>query len=235
MLRVATAFPDPPFDVDGDPPTGFDLDLVDALAAALGCEVELHRYEGEDFEGIFSGLGRTVDLVASGATITEHRRTLARWCDPIVRSGQSLVVNTEATPHVRSIDDLEGLVIGVQRGNTSEPIAVDLHQQGKVADVARYPYHGILDALDDLEQGRIGAFMKLEPVMRSLTAERPRLGVVQTGVTQELIGVAVALDDVDLAVRIDAAQRQLAASGALAALGERWFASSDPAATGVIT
>lgn len=234
-LRVAIAFPDPPFDVDGSPPSGFDLDLVGALAAALGTTVELHRYEGDDFEGIFAGLGTSVDLVASGATITDHRRTLAQWCDPVVRSGQSLVVNVEATPEVRSVDDLAGLVIGVQHGNTSEPIASDLHRREKAAGVARYPYRGILDALGDLEEGRIGAFMKLEPVMRSLTAERPSLGVVQTGITQELIGVAVALDDADLAHAVNRAQRALADDGALTALGQRWFAGSDPEATGVIT
>jgi polar amino acid transport system substrate-binding protein len=37
-------------------------------------------------------------------------------------SGQSLDVHTTRLPHVNSIDDLVSLTIGVQQGNTSQPI-----------------------------------------------------------------------------------------------------------------
>ena len=30
--RISGAFPDPPFDVPGEPPTGFDVDLMKALS-----------------------------------------------------------------------------------------------------------------------------------------------------------------------------------------------------------
>jgi polar amino acid transport system substrate-binding protein len=233
-LRVGSAYPDPPFEVSGPTPTGFDIDLMTAIAADLGRPLSLHRYAGADFDGIFAGLGRDYDVVASGATITAHRRTLARWCAPYVRSGQSLVVDVDATPDVRGTDDLRGLVLGVQDGNTSEPVARALHAAGKVADVRVYPYDGIRTALDDLARGRLGAFMKLEPVMRWLTADRPSLAVVRTGITTELLGVAVARDDAELAAAIDAAQRELCRRGALAAMGRRWFADSDPEATGVL-
>jgi len=234
-LRVGTAFPDPPFDVPGPPVGGLDHDLVQAIGQRLGRPIELHPYEGSDFEGIFEELGRSIDVVASGATVTDHRRTLARWCQPYVRSGQSLVVDTHQQPDVHGTGDLSGLVLGVQKGNTSEPVAHALHADGKVADVRIYAYDEILTALGDLEKGTLGAFMKLEPVMRWLTADRPTLAVVQTGITDELIALAVALDDEDLATRIDAAQRDLATSGELAAIGRRWLHGSDPAATGMVT
>ena len=96
-----------------------------------------------------------------------------------------------------------------------------------------YPYEGILAALDDLTAGRIGGFMKLEPVMRRLTADRPPLAVVQTGITTELIAVAVASGDAALAAEIDRAQDALRARGTLAELGARWLADSDPAADSV--
>ncbi|MEV4416705.1 ABC transporter substrate-binding protein [Catellatospora sp. NPDC049609] len=234
-LRVGSAFPDPPFEMPGRPPTGFDLDWTSAIAAELGRPVVGHRYEGADFEGIFALLGREIDVVASGATVTEHRRTLARWCDPYLRSGQSLAVNAAATPGVRGCADLRGLVLGVQRGNTSQPVAARLHAAGQVAAVKVYAYDDIGTALDDLEHGAIGGFMKLEPVLRRLTAGRPALRVVQTGITTELLAVAVALDDAALAARIDDAQRVLRRSGELARLGERWLSDSDPHATRVLT
>jgi polar amino acid transport system substrate-binding protein len=236
LLRVASAFPDPPFDDSRHPPAGLDVDLMRAVARHLGREYEPHRYAGGDFEGFYAGLdaGR-YDVVTSGATITDHRAANARFCAPYLRSGQSLVVNHERTPMITSTAELGDAVLGVQRGNTSEPVADRLLAAGHVREVHRYDYDAILTALDDLDAGRIQAFMKLEPVMRCLIADRPALRVVQTGITDERIASAVRLDDIDLAESIDAAQRALAADGTLAALGRRWLGDSDPDATSMIT
>jgi ABC-type amino acid transport substrate-binding protein len=236
LLRVASAFPDPPFDVSRTPPEGLDVDLMRAVATHLDREYEPHRYPGADFDGIYDGLARDeYDVVTSGATITPARAARARFCTPYLRSGQSLVVNHVRNPGITSTADLEDAVLGVQRGNTSEPVAEQLLATGRVRDVRRYDYDAILRALDDLDAGRIQAFMKLEPVMRELTRDRPALRVVQTGITEERIASAVRLDGTDLADAIDAAQRALAADGTLAALGRRWLADSDPGATSMIT
>jgi polar amino acid transport system substrate-binding protein len=233
-LRVGAAFPDPPFEVAGAHPTGLDIELTQALAREMGLAWEAHRYEGADFDGIFAGLGEQYDVVASGATVTPYRKTVARWCDPYLRSGQSLVVDARRTPGVRSTHDLNGLVLGVQEGNTSEPVARRLHAEGKVKSVKLYAYDEIIVALDDLETGTIGAFMKLEPVMRWLTAKRPALEVVETGITTEQIAVAVHQGNA-LAAAINDAQRGLRDRGVLAEIGARWLACSDPHATAIGT
>jgi len=235
VLRVGAAFPDPPFEVSSHPPSGLDHDLTRAIARELRLTWELRRYTGADFDGIFAGLGARYDIVASGATITDHRQDLARWCEPYLRSGQSLTVDADRTPAVRSTDDLTGLVLGVQNGNTSEPVARGLQADGKVHDVKVYAYDEILVALDDLESGTIGAFMKLEPVMRWLTAMRPSLQVVETGITTERIAVAVALADERLAAAIDRALATMRRQGTLAEIGARWLHGSDPAATEMAT
>lgn len=236
LLRVGSAFPDPPFDDSRHPPSGLDVDLMRAVATHLGRRYEPHRYAGGDFEGIYEALAKgDFDVVTSGATITDHRATTARFCTPYLRSGQSLVVDTTRTPTITSTSTLSDAVLGVQRGNTSEPVAGRLLAEGRVRDVRRYDYDAILTALDDLQAGRIQAFMKLEPVMRELTRDRPTLGVVQTGITDERIASAVRLDDAALADAIDGAQRALAADGTLAALGRRWLGDSDPHATSMMT
>jgi polar amino acid transport system substrate-binding protein len=52
-------------------------------------------------------------------------------------------------PHLRSIDDLSGMIIGVQHGNTSEPVAQRLEDEGRVAEVQTYAYHDIGLMLDE--------------------------------------------------------------------------------------
>ena len=236
VLRIGSALPDPPFEVAGRPATGLDVELTKAISERLGCRWELHRYEGSDFDGIFAGLdhGRW-DVVASGATVTEHRKALARFCSPYLRSGQSLVVRGDRRREVHTVDDLHGEVVGVQRGNTSQPVVRKLVADGLVADMRVYPYDDIRRALDDVEHGVIGGFMKLEPVMRWFAKDRPALAVVQTGITDECIALSVQSANRELASRIEAAQRALAADGGLARLGTRWLGASDPNATAMVT
>jgi polar amino acid transport system substrate-binding protein len=223
-LRVASAVPDPPFELERDGElTGFDIELTKALAATLGLEWQPRRYEGSDFNGIFDGLADgSWDVVASGTTITPERQHKADFCQPYLVSGQSLVCNLERTPHIRTVDDLAGQVIAVQRGNTSQPVVERLKAEGKVADVRLYPYHGIGDMLDDLEAGRIGAIMKLAPVMHWFTRDRPTLRVVQEGITREKLGICIKFGNAALREALDAAQARLSFDGTLQRLIAKW-------------
>ncbi len=225
VLCVGSALPDPPFEfMDGREPSGFDVELMQAVAAELGLTWRLSPYAGADFNGIFGGLASgTWDCVASGAPITPERVRLVSFCMPYIRSGQSLVCNIEATPHVRSIDDLQGMILGVQRGNTSEPVAHRLKDEGRIAEVRIYAYHDIGVMLDDLVAGKIGAVMKLAPVMHWMIRNRSRLRVVQEGITDERLGVAVRLGNDALRVAINDAQARLQKSGVLPQLAKKWL------------
>jgi ABC-type amino acid transport substrate-binding protein len=114
-------------------------------------------------------------------------------------------------------------VIAVQKGNTSEPVAARLKAGGAVADVHVYPYAGIGTMLDDLEAGRIAAIMKLAPVMRWLTRERPHLKVVEDDITVEKLGICVKRGNAPLRTALDAAQARLAANGMLDCLVTTWI------------
>ena len=225
ILCVASAMPDPPFEfMDGETPTGFDVELMQAICADLGLEWRLVHYSGADFNGIFVGLTNgSWDCVASGTTITQERQAVATFCAPYVESGQSLVCNIEKTPNVNSVDDLRGMIIGVQHGNTSEPVAHRLKAEGRVTEVRTYAYHDIGMMLSDLEAGTICAVMKLAPVMRWLVRNRPALRVVQEGITDEKLGVAVRLGNDALRQAIDDSQARLRKSGMLGKLTKKWL------------
>ena len=224
-LRVGAALPDPPFEFTGkDGPAGFDIELMRRIAAKIGRTWQLVPYTGADFNGIFAGLGDgRYDCVASGTTITPGRQAIADFCAPYCLSGQSLVVDTTRHPNVRSIDDLKGLMIGVQKGNTSQPVADKLVAEKRAAGVKVYAYDEIETALGDLSTGGCDAFMKLAPVTHWFVRDRPRLAVVQTGITREVLGVCVRKGDTALRDAIDAAQAALARDGTLAALIKQWL------------
>lgn len=222
-LRVGAALPDPPF--NGMPGGGgLDIDLINAVGSAVGTTVELVGYDGADFTGIFDGLDSgSYDCVIAGTTITPARERRAAFAAPYLISGQSLAVNTDRLRNVRSIDDLTGLTIGVQRGNTSQPIAEDLVANGKAGAVRLYAYGDVRRALADLGSGACDAFMKLGPVLTELVRDVPDVEVVQRGISREPIAIAVALGDDAMLTRISDAQAALEADGTLQGIRRKWL------------
>jgi polar amino acid transport system substrate-binding protein len=160
---------------------------------------------------------------ASGTTITPERSKVADFCPPYAVSGQSLVADVSRHPNVHGIGDLKGLVIGVQEGNTSQPVADKLVAEHRAARVRVYAYDEIEKALDDLSTGGCDAFMKLAPVTAWFVRDRPKLRVVQTGITVERLGIGVRKGNSALHDRISKAQAALAADGTLAALIKQWL------------
>jgi polar amino acid transport system substrate-binding protein len=197
------------------------------VARRLGREWQLVRYQGADFNGIFAGLDRgAYDCIASGTTVTPERERIADFCRPYVVSGQSLVVDAVRLPNVHGIGDLGGLTIGVQRGNTSQPVADRLVAEQRAARVRVYAYNEIGMALADLTTGGCDVFMKLAPVTAWFVRDRPRLRVVETGITRERLAVCVSKGDTALRSAIDSVQAALAAEGTLLALIEQWLGAS---------
>ena len=124
---------------------------------------------------------------------------------------------------MRSVDDLEGLTIGVQQGNTSQPIADRLVAEGKAGAVRVYDYGAIRTALTDLTTGACDAFMKLAPVLTELVKPIPGVEVVQRGISVENIAIAVARNDQALLARLTVAQAELEDDGTLQRIRGKWL------------
>ena len=227
LLKVGAALPDPPFEFfEAGHPAGFDIVLMQRIAARLNRQWQLVPYDGTDFDGIFAGLADdSYDCVASGTTITPARERIADFCDPYITSGQSLVVDPQRHPAVYSIKDLQGLVIGVQQGNTSQPVAERLVAEGRAARVKVYAYDQIETALSDLETGDCDVFMKLAPVTAWFVRTRPKLKLVQTGITTERLAICVRKGNMALRDQINRVQASMHHDGSLAALVHQWLGS----------
>jgi polar amino acid transport system substrate-binding protein len=221
-LKVGSAYSDPPF--NGMPETGgLDIDLMTAIADALGMAVEFIAYDGADFNAIFDVLDAGAFDCVAGTTVTAERKAKAKFVAPYLISGQALAVDTNRLPRVRSIDDLDGRAIGVQRGNTSQPIAERLVEQGKAASVRVYDYGSIRSALTDLTIGGCDAVMKLAPVLTELVKPVDGVEVVQKGLSIEHIAIAVSSSDQELFGRIAVAQAELEDDGTLQRIRRRWL------------
>ena len=228
VLKVASAFPDPPFEVEPD--TGFDAELMQKICGKLGLTWQLAKYAGQDFNGIFDGLGRDYDAVISGTTITPPREKAALFCAPYATFNQGVAVSVAHHPGIRDVAGLKGLSVGIQRGNTSDIVARKLLAEGIIAGIRYYPYASIRTALNDLAGGAIGAVIKLHPVLTELVKGHAGLRVVCDVPTHERIAIAVASGNAALRDAIDAEQAKLMADPWFAATMAKWFGPAKGAA-----
>lgn len=223
-LTILSAYPDPPFDVMKDgAATGFDIELMRAVASHLSLKLRRLPFEGENFNDIFAGLAQgKCDAVISGTTITPERAAIVRFSKPYLEFNQGVAVNRRLTSGATSTADLRGLTAGIQKGNTSDFVAKRLLAQGDIAGIKYYPYDGIGTALDDLQAGRIGLVIELFPVISWLTRDRSDLEVAMQVPTHEKLGIAFAPERADLRDAVDAAIAALRESGEFAKLQAAW-------------
>ena len=131
-LRVGVAYPDPPFNSMGPDRGGLDIDLITAIGATLGLSVTARRLPGRRLQRHLRRTEhRLLRLRDRGNHGDPRTRTKGRVRAAV--SGVGTVAGRRHRPVAssRSVDELVGLTIGVQRGNTSQPIAERLVVRGQ--------------------------------------------------------------------------------------------------------
>jgi polar amino acid transport system substrate-binding protein len=116
-LTVCTTLPFEPFesDVDGKV-VGFDIDMMDFVAAKLGVETTV---VDTPFEGIKSGEANNVgtcDIAAAGMTINPERQKVMTFSDPYFDANFNLVVPSAST--ATTLADMKGKTLGGQASTT---------------------------------------------------------------------------------------------------------------------
>ena len=122
-LTVCSDVPYPPFEFQDDAGkwTGFDIDVISAVASRYGLAVEVTK---QPFDSILVAVGAgTCDVVASAVTITDERKKNVLFSDPYFDADQSLLVRTEDAETYKDLASLAGKTIAVQTGTTGEDYA----------------------------------------------------------------------------------------------------------------
>lgn len=215
-LRVGTDATYPPFEtVEGDVYSGFDIDLINAIAKEMGVSA---RFINASFDGIFPALQNgTFDAVISSVTITDERKRSMLFTDPYYDSGQLIAVREE-TQGIATPDDLKGKTIGVQINTTAQ---YDLEKR---EGVTVNKYNTIDLALLDLQNKRIDAVVCDAPVLKFMIFKSFRgLKTIGRRFTDEKFGIAVASGNEDLVREMNAALKRIRESGEYDKIHEKWF------------
>jgi len=180
-LIVGLDIPYPPFE-QGDPPdyTGFDIDLINAVADDLGLEVQI---EDAPFDLILTGGGGQFDLSISATTITPAREKKVDFSDPYFVSSQGLLVAEGSD--IASIDDVTSdTIVGAEDGTTGETYATDNSEAGEVRG-----FPSVDDAFNALSVGQVDAVVADGPTVEDAAATKEGLEVVEIFPTDEQYGI----------------------------------------------
>jgi len=205
VLIMATNAEFPPFQFyEGDEIVGIDVDFAHAIGAYLGYEIQI---EDMAFDAIIPSVvtGRA-DFGMAGLSITEERRQQVDFSIPYYNARQVVIV-LEDNHDVNEPSDLEGKLVGVQLGTTSDMLAYWSFGEDSVVR-----YNRSFEAIQSLLQGSIDAVILDDQVALNFIAETEGLRILDTEFEIEEYAIAFPLDS-ELTERFNAAIRSLKADG----------------------
>jgi polar amino acid transport system substrate-binding protein len=227
-LAVCTDSPYQPFEFEeGGEFKGFDVDIVNAIAEALGLQAQ---FQVTPFDAIQSGAAlnaRQCDLAASAMTITEERAQNLAFSDPYFNADQSLLIRRDDAGTYSSLADLGGQQIGVQAATTGQRYAEENAPEG--AQVVEYPDASAL--FQALQGGEIAGVLQDFPVNAYFATQNDTVTVVEQYATGEQYGFAAQKDNTALIDAINAQLEALRADGTYDEIYMEWFGEAPSAAT----
>jgi ABC-type amino acid transport substrate-binding protein len=214
-LKVGSDIPYPPFEFGRAPDyEGFDVDLVKQIAKKLDLEAEFVK---TPFDTIFRNLAQgKFDMVATASTISAEREKEVDFSDPYFAADQSLMVKKGSD--IKTVDDVEGKVVGAQLGTTGADYAKD---NTKAKSIRTYDL--IDDAFKALEAGQVEAVINDCPVSSYAQKEHESLVVVQAVTTNESYGFAFPSGSDALREAFNKELSQLKDDGTVEELSRKWF------------
>ncbi|MBE3560011.1 MAG: ABC transporter substrate-binding protein [Ktedonobacteraceae bacterium] len=208
-------------------PAGFDIDLINAIAAKMGLRANVQT---ANFDTIIESLAaKRYDVVISAVTINEERKAKADFI-PYFNAGESLLVRKGNPKNIKSVTDLCGLNAGVQNGTVEQPelenASKDCKKAGK-PEIKITALKNQTDVIQLLATNRVDATYQDSPVTDYYLKQHSdqfEVGGSVVNVAQE--GIVVRKGDTEMFNAIQSAFNQVKADGTYRSLIEKWGLTS---------
>jgi polar amino acid transport system substrate-binding protein len=217
-ITVGTDASSIPFEfvnVDNGKIQGFDIDLMNAIAASEELEVE---YVKVQFDTLLDDLAACkYDAAISSITITKDREKTMLFSDPYFTAGQVVVVRKD-NGDIKSRDNLGGKLVGVKTATTGSIEAE------KITGIHVKEYDDIGEAYNDLMKGKIDAVIYDNSLAQYFINSNPDvLKAVGTLLTDENYGIAVCKDKKQLLNKINNGLKAVRDKGTIDTLVKKWI------------
>ncbi|UOR11330.1 glutamine ABC transporter substrate-binding protein [Halobacillus amylolyticus] len=197
--------------------TGFDIELIKAIADEAGFEIELAP---TNFDGIIPGLQTgKFDIAIAGIGITEERAKKIDYSDPYYESGLRIGVPKDNTS-IKSLEDLEGKTIATRLGSTSAAFIKE-----NIKDATANEYQQMSQVYLAVENGSADAVLYDAPNVAYYikTEGSDKLKMAGELYKAEQYGIAISKGQEDLVKAINDALATLKENGTYDEIYKKWF------------
>lgn len=190
-LVLGTSADYPPYEfhksVNGkDEIVGFDIEIAKQIAKDMGVELEIKDMK---FDGLLAALDQgNIDIIVSGMSPTAERKKNVDFSNIYYTSLQTLVVRTADKDKFKSIADLKGKKVGVQKGAIQEDIA-----KKQMPDSPSVALGKISDIVLALKNNRVDAAIIELPVATSNVNANKDIAISDIKIKIDDEGVAIAM------------------------------------------
>lgn len=200
---------------DQNNPVGYDVDVANRLAEALGVELEIVEVTGANrIPMLESG---QIDLIIANITATLERAKSIDFSIPYLRTGIKLLVGDGSD--IDSIDDLNGRSVVVGRGTTGEQMVQRMAPDAEIVYVDVFAPDGLLL----LRQGRAEAAIEDSSLVDYAANQYPELESVGDLLTSDPIAIGLRKGEPGLQRWLDMFVSQYISSGAYEENYVRWW------------
>ncbi|MER5177098.1 ABC transporter substrate-binding protein [Streptomyces sp. NPDC002896] len=213
------------YDTDGTTVLGFDKELADALSKQLGVPFE---FKNASFDGLITSLkSQRIDVVMSGMSDTKERQGSVDFVD-YYTAGAMLLVKKGNPENLKTLADLCGKTIAVQRATTQEGYAEEQSKTCKKdgeKEIEILSFDRETEALLQVKQGRAVAGLEDYPVASynaRTSGDGADFEVAGDQIEAGPLGIAVAKQDTALRDVIQKALDAIIDDGTYKKLIDKW-------------
>jgi polar amino acid transport system substrate-binding protein len=215
---TATGVPTTFLDTNTGKISGIMVDVAQAFADHLGVKLEVIETPWASL--IPSLQSHKIDLICAAMSITDQRKEVIDFSDPIYPYAETLLVKKGDPKAYKGISDIKALTVGAQVGTV---YAKNLEKEGiKELKI----YDNIQDIMREITVGRIDAGVVDGPVAGWLVKTKPEFQVkiaeAYVPVWQTQIGAGINKEDKDLKVEVDKVVQKLHQDGNIKQILTKW-------------
>lgn len=213
-LVMATNAAFPPYEFyEGEEIVGIDAEIAQAIAEELGMELKILDM---DFNAIIPAVqSGKADMGLAGMTVNEERLQNVNFSESYAKGVQVIIVQEGSD--IKTIDDLDGVKIGVQQSTTGDIYASDDFGDA----VVRYDNGGM--AVVALTQGKVDAVIIDNEPAKAFVEANEGLVILETEYAVEDYAAAIAKENEELLGKINDALAKLKDSGKLQEIVDKYI------------
>jgi putative amino-acid transport system substrate-binding protein len=205
---------------EGDKLVGFDVEVLETIAANLGYTVE---WTNTDFSGLMGQLETgKIDTVANVVAITEERKEKYYFSDPYSYAGVTIVTHADNT-HINTLDDLKGKTVAGVLGSQN---VKNLQKFDVNGEIKIRTYENRDGAQNDVLNKRVDGYVQSKAnLLAEIKKNNLPLKFVGEPFHYEDVGFPFVKTDENKALieQINAEIKKLREDGTLKKLSEKYF------------